>query len=53
MLHEYGLMLACACSAVAAPWLRPGAQAGLLGAWAAVYVVLMLAVAGLERETSA
>ena len=53
VIHEYGLMLACACSAVAAPWLRPGAQAGLLGAWAAVYVVLMLVVAGLEREASA
>ena len=47
---EYGLMLACAVSAVLALRVPPGAQAVLLGVWAAVYVALMLGVTGLERR---
>ena len=49
VVREYGLMLACACSAVAALRLPPGAQGALLGAWVAAYVVIMFRVARLER----
>ena len=50
VVREYGLMLACACSAVAALRLPPGAQGALLGAWVAAYVVIMFGIAGLERR---
>ena len=53
VVREYGLMLACACSAVAALRLPPGAQGALLGAWVAAYVVIMLRVAHLERRAKA
>ena len=49
VVREYGLMLACACSAVAALRLPPGAQGALLGAWVAAYVVIMFGIARLER----
>ena len=49
VVREYGLMLACACSAVAALRLPPGAQGVLPGAWVAAYVVIMFRVARLER----
>ena len=47
---EYGLMFACAGSAAVASWLPPGAQAAVLFAWVAVYVILMLAITSLERK---
>ena len=50
---EYALMLACACSAVAALRIPPGAQAALLYAWAAAYIILMLTITGLERRAGA
>ena len=50
---EYGLMLACACSAAVVLRLPPGAQGTLLGVWVAAYVILMLRVARLEREAKA
>ena len=50
VVGEYGLMLACACSAAAALRLPPGGQAALLCVWVVVYVALMLGVAGLERK---
>ena len=50
VVREYGLMLACAVSAVVAQRVSDGAQAWLLGAWVAGYVVLILAVRGLERR---
>ena len=50
VVREYGLMLACACSAVAALRLPPGAQGALLGTWVAAYVVIMFRVARLERR---
>ena len=53
VVREYGLMLACAGSAAAALRAPPGAQAGILCAWVAVYVVLMLGVARLERRPGA
>ena len=53
VVREYGLMLACACSAVAALRLPPGAQGALLGAWVAAYVVIMFRVAHLERRAKA
>ena len=49
VVREYGLMLACACSAVAALRLPPGAQGALLGTWVAAYVVVMFGIARLER----
>ena len=53
VLRGYGLMLACAGSAVAALWAPPAVQAGLLGGWAIAYIVLMAAVTGLERRARA
>ena len=53
VVREYGLMLACACSAIAALRLPPGAQGALLGAWVVAYVVLMLCVTRLERRAEA
>ena len=50
VLHEYVLMLACAGSAAVALRIAPGAQAVLLGAWAAAYVMLMRGVARLEGK---
>ena len=50
VLHEYGLMLACACSAAAALRLPPGAQGALLAAWVAAYAAIMLRVMRLERR---
>lgn len=50
VVRQYALMLACACSAVAAPWLTPLGQGLLIGAWVAVYAALMIGVANLERE---
>ena len=50
VLCEYGLMFACAGSAVAALWAAPAAQAVLLGGWVVGYVVLVLAVTSLERR---
>ena len=50
VVREYGLMLACAGSAVAALRAAPGAQAMLLCAWVAAYVILMRGVVRLERE---
>ena len=49
VVREYGLMLACAASAVLALWV-PGAQAAVLGVWLVVYVVLMLGVTSLEKH---
>ena len=53
VVREYGLMLACACSAIAALRLPPGAQGALLGAWVVAYVVLTLCVTRLERRAEA
>ena len=50
VVREYGLMLACAGSAVVAQWAPVGVQTALLAAWVAGYVVLVLAVTGLERR---
>lgn len=50
VVREYGLMLACAATAMLALRAPPGVQAGLLCAWTAVYVVLMLAITRLERR---
>ncbi len=50
VVREYGLMLACACSAAAALRLPPGARGTLLGAWVAAYVVIMFGIARLERR---
>ena len=50
VVREYGLMLACACSAAAALRLPPGARGALLGAWVAAYVVIMFGIARLERR---
>ena len=53
VVREYGLMLACACSAAVALLLPAGAQGALLGAWVAAYAVLALGVARLERRAGA
>ena len=53
VVRGYGLMLACACSAVVATWLPIRAQGVLLGVWVVAYVVLMHHVAYLEREAKA
>ena len=53
VVREYGLMLACAGSAVAALWAPPAVQAGLLGGWAIAYIALMATVTGLERRARA
>ncbi|HCK80847.1 MAG TPA: glycosyltransferase family 4 protein [Candidatus Competibacter denitrificans] len=49
VLAEYGLMLACAGSAVWAVDWSPAGQLGLLIGWACVYVSLMWGVGRLER----
>ena len=53
VLRGYGLMIGCAGSAVAALRFPPGAQAALLAAWTALYVVLLFRVGRLEREAGA
>ena len=50
VVHGYGLMIACAGSAVLALWAPPGMQAGLLCVWIAVYAMLMLGITSLERR---
>ena len=50
VLCEYGLMFACAGSAVVALWVAPAVQAVLLGGWVVGYAVLVLAVTSLERR---
>ena len=52
VLRGWALMTACAVSAVLALEARPALQAGVLGAWTAVYVLLMLGVARLERRAA-
>ena len=51
VVREYALMLACAGTAVLALRASPGVQAGLLCAWVAAYVVLMVGVTSLERRS--
>ena len=46
-------MIGCACSAVAALRLSPGAQAGLLAVWTALYVILVFWVGRFERGAGA
>ena len=53
VVREYGLMIGCACSAVAALRLSPGAQAGLLAVWTALYVILVFWVGRFERGAGA
>lgn len=53
VVREYGLMLACAGTAVLALRASPGVQAGLLWAWVVAYVVLMLGISRLERRSGA
>ena len=53
VVHEYGLMLACAVSAAPALWAPHGVQAALLCVWAVVYVALMLGITRLERRAGA
>ena len=50
VVREYGLMLACAASAVAAMRLPAAGQAAVLVAWVAGYAGLAFAVTGLERR---
>ena len=50
VVREYGLMLACASSAVAALWAPAAVQVGLLGGWAVVYLCFMITVIRLERR---
>ena len=50
MLAEYALMLVCAGSAVLAVHLPPVGQGALLGGWALIYSLLMLAVGRLEQR---
>ena len=51
VVREYGLMLACAGSAVLAVRMPSGGQTGLLFVWVAVYVTLALGITRLERKT--
>lgn len=51
VVREYALMLACAGTAVLALRASPGVQAGLLCAWVAAYVLLMVGVTRLERRS--
>ena len=53
VVREYGLMLACACSAAAALRLPAVAQGALLGAWVVAYFILALRVTRLERRAGA
>ena len=53
VVRGYGLMIGCACSAVAALRLPAAAQGALLAAWAALYVTLILRIGRLEREAGA
>lgn len=50
VLAEYALMLVCAGSAVLAVHLPPVGQRVLLGGWALIYSLLMLAVGRLEQR---
>lgn len=50
VLAEYGLMLACAGSAVFARLLSPTGQWSLIVGWVLIYGLLMLAVGWLERR---
>lgn len=49
-VRGWALMAACAVSAVLALEAQPAVQAGVLGAWAAVYALLMHGIARLERR---
>ena len=51
VVREYALMLACAGTAVLALGAPPGVQTGLLCAWVAAYVILILGVTNLERRS--
>ena len=51
VVREYALMLACAGTAVLALGAPSGVQTGLLCAWVAAYVILMLGVTNLERRS--
>ena len=50
VVREYGLMFACAVSAVLALWVPSSVQAVLLCVWVAVYVVLMRGITRLEEH---
>jgi UDP-N-acetylmuramyl pentapeptide phosphotransferase/UDP-N-acetylglucosamine-1-phosphate transferase len=50
LLVEYGLMLLCSLSALAAMQVGTLAQMGIVVFWACIYVCLLLAVAKLERR---
>ena len=50
VVRGYGLMTACAGSAVLALRVSPGMQAVLLCVWVAVYAMLMLGITSLERR---
>jgi len=50
VLAEYALMLVCAGSALLAVHLPPVGQGALLGGWALIYSLLMLAVGRLEQR---
>jgi UDP-N-acetylmuramyl pentapeptide phosphotransferase/UDP-N-acetylglucosamine-1-phosphate transferase len=52
VLAEYGLMLACAVSALMVPKLTVTAQAGVAAGWCITYVLLMLGAERLIRDKS-
>ena len=52
VVREYGLMLACAVSAVPATWAPTGVQVVLLCVWVGVYTFLMLGVTRLEKHVA-
>ena len=51
VIIEYSLMLACACSAIVIFQLSTNAQATLLSAWTAIYLILILGISCLEQRT--
>jgi UDP-N-acetylmuramyl pentapeptide phosphotransferase/UDP-N-acetylglucosamine-1-phosphate transferase len=51
MLRAWGLMLACAACAVAAPGLTPPDQWLLLGGWAGIYILIGYKVRLVERQS--
>ena len=53
VVREYGLMFACAISAVLALGASPGVQAVLLCAWVAVYVAFVRGITRLEKHAGA
>jgi UDP-N-acetylmuramyl pentapeptide phosphotransferase/UDP-N-acetylglucosamine-1-phosphate transferase len=53
VLHSYGLMAACAGSALAMLWLNPLFQNGLLLAWAGIYGLLCYRIRRIGRDTHA